>query len=123
MPVIAFIRISRTRPNQRREVARSDHVELQRRNNRLRRRADFRDVRWPLSQRAENMRGARRREGDDRISARNDSLLRSHRIRIGARGNVDRNHRDLDRIQKCDGVGVEPSDRRLKAGAQNRIEI
>ena len=69
------------------------------------------------------MRGTCRGKGHDGVGSRDDPLLRTHRIRIRPRRNVDRNHRCLTRIQQGDGVGIQSSDRRLESRPKNRIEI
>ena len=124
MPVVPLVRFRRTRPNQRRKIARSNHVQMQRRNNGLLRRTDSRHISRPIRQQTENMRRTRRRERDDRIRPRDDSRRCGPIASASApEGMSTAITGAWQLIQNRDRIGVKPAHRRLEARAQNRIEI
>ena len=97
--VVPFVRFRRTRPNQRRKIARSNHVQMQRRDDRLSRRPDPRHISRPSRKRPKTCAG--RGAVNVTIASARAMIpaLRAHRVRIGAGRNIDRDHRNLARIQ------------------------
>ncbi len=76
----------------------------------------------PARQIAEDVRRTRRGEGDDRVGARDLWIgLCRHRVGIGARRDVHRDHRLAAAIHGGDGIGIEALHRRPETGAEYRV--
>ena len=76
----------------------------------------------PVGKHSENMGGAGRGKSYDRIGPRDRAYLLAHDIRVGAGGNIHRDHRGGTRIQRRDSFGVKPAHWRTKAGAEDGID-
>src|SRR5208283_663319 len=122
MTIHALITVGGPRSKQRSEVARRGYLEVELGNNGLGWRTDGRDDNRTSGEIAEDVGRTRRSEGDDCVCAR-DAVARllRHRVRVGARRNVHRDHWLAAAVDGPDGVGIEALDRWLKSRAEYRI--
>ena len=118
----ALVGVARTRPNERRNVAWSDQVQLQRRSDCFVWRADRRDDGGSVSQPAKHMRGPWRGERNDCIRTSDGASLRTPDVRIRPRRNVHRNHRQSGSVDGRDRFSVKSAHGRTKSRAQDRID-
>ena len=108
-------------PDQRRDFARRNQVELQRRDDGFVRRADGRNYGRPGGEHSEDVSRTGRGKGHDRVGPRHRAHLFAHDVGVGAGWNIHRDNRRGARIHRGNGFGIQPAHRRAETGAEDGI--